>query len=281
VNILNIIKLVLLGGVVLTVFALGLSASMMDALYLFRKPKQLFKSFFSMYIVMPIFAVALVAAFNLSPAVEIALVCLAVSPIPPLLPRKVVDAGGSASYIISLLVSAALISIVFVPIAVKLLGKVLSIEAQISPMAIVKTVMITILIPLAAGIFVRHIKPAFAEKNAKNISLVAIVLLVIGILPVLFKVAPEIAVLMGNGTLIAIITFVFVGLFTGHLMGGHDPNERTALALITSSRHPGVALAIASVNFPDENLLAAAIVLCTLVNALISLLYIKWHTKWR
>ncbi len=212
-NILHVIKLGLLAGVLLTVFALGLSADIKDALYLFRRPKQLSKSFFSMNIVMPIFAVALVAAFNLSPAVEIALVCLAVSPIPPLLPRKVVNAGGSASYIISLLVSAALISIVFVPIAVKLLGKVLGIEAQISPMAIAKTIMITIIVPLAAGMFVRYIVPAFAEKNAKKISIAAIVFLAIGILPVLFKVAPEIAALLGNGTLIAIITFGFVGLF--------------------------------------------------------------------
>ncbi len=60
-------------------------------------------------------------------------------------------------------------------------------------------------------------------------------------------------------------------------MGGSDPNDRAALALTTSSRHPGVALVIASGNFPDEKQVAAAIVLCVLVNALLSTVYIKWY----
>lgn len=39
-----------------------------------------------------------------------------------------------------------------------------------------------------------------------------------------------------------------------HWLGRPDPDDRTALAIASSMRHPGVALAIARLNFPEEML---------------------------
>ncbi len=77
------IKLALKAGIVLTVFDLGLSASPQDAAYLFRRPGQLLRSLLSMNVIMPLFAAAMIAVFDLHPAVKIALITLVVSPIPP------------------------------------------------------------------------------------------------------------------------------------------------------------------------------------------------------
>ncbi|MGH2414231.1 MAG: hypothetical protein ACRDEA_11210, partial [Microcystaceae cyanobacterium] len=86
---------------------------------------------------------------------------------------------------------------------------------------------------------------------------------------------PAIAALIGNGTLIAIIIFILIGLLAGHLLGGPDPNDRTVLALSTVSRHPGIAIAIAHINFSGQKLAPAAIVLYLLVNAVVTILYLK------
>src|SRR5262245_990881 len=97
-NVTALILLALKASVFLNVFALGLDARPQDMVYLFRNPGRLARSLLSMFVVMPLFAVMLASAFDLHPAVKIALVALAVAPIPPLLPKKLMKAGGRSSY---------------------------------------------------------------------------------------------------------------------------------------------------------------------------------------
>lgn len=99
--------------------------------------------------------------------------------------------------------------------------------------------------------------------------------MLIGILFILFNALPAIPPLIGNGTVIAIIIFILIGLAAGHSLGGPDPDDRTVLALSTVSRHPGIAIAIAHINFPEQKLALAAIVLYLLVNAVVTILYLK------
>src|SRR5262245_23499697 len=128
----EVIKLVLRVSVMMIVFSLGLKATMHDATYLFRQPKRLLLSIVAMLIIMPVFAAVLVRALNLPPAVEITMIVLAVSPVPPILPRKELAFGGTRSYALGLLVAAAVISIVFVPAAVELFGRVVNGPLEIS-----------------------------------------------------------------------------------------------------------------------------------------------------
>ncbi len=283
----HLATLMLLGlktGVVLTVFVLGLSASPQDATYLFHRPRQLLKSLLAMNVVMPLFTAAVVAIFELHPDVELALIALAVSPIPPMLPKKTLKTRVDMSYPIGLLVAAAVFGIVFVPLAVNLLGgRALGVPMQMSPMAVARVVAITVLAPLAGGLIVRRITPAFAMRIAKPISRMASVLLIISLLPILFTAMPAMVSLIGNGTLAAVVAFVAVGLAVGHILGGPEPAGRTVLALTTASRHPGVAAAIATSNFPQQKLVLPAILLYLLVNAIMSIPYLVWrrrkHTK--
>jgi BASS family bile acid:Na+ symporter len=49
-----------------------------------------------------------------------------------------------------------------------------------------------------------------------------------------------------EGTLTAMVLITLIGLAVGHFLGGPDEDERTVLAFATVSRHPGVAIAVAS-----------------------------------
>ncbi len=71
-----------------------------------------------MFVVMPIVAVALVRLFELRPAFEIALVALAISPVPPLLPKKEGKAGGESGYGLGLMATVSLLAIALVPLSV-------------------------------------------------------------------------------------------------------------------------------------------------------------------
>jgi BASS family bile acid:Na+ symporter len=275
----TLIPLILKTSIFMTVFGLALNATTDDALYLFRRPSELVRSLLSMNVVMPLFASALAVAFNLHQAVEIALITLAVSPVPPILPKKELKAGGHASYAIGLLVAAGVLAIVFVPAAVELLGRVFGRSTHISVATVAQLVLLTVLLPLAAGIAVRRFAPAFADRIARPISLVAAVLLIASALPILFTASQAITSLIGNGTIIAIAAFVIFGLTVGHLLGGPEPEDRTVLALSTASRHPGIALAIASASFPGQKLVLAAVLLYLIVNVIVSLPYLNWRRR--
>jgi bile acid:Na+ symporter, BASS family len=275
----TLIPLILKTSIFMTVFGLALNATMDDALYLFRRPSELVRSLLSMNVIMPLFATALAVAFNLHPAVEIALITLAVSPVPPILPKKELKAGGHASYAIGLLVAAGVLAIVFVPMAVDLLGRGFGISTHISVATIAQLVLFTVLLPLAAGIAVRHFAPAFADRIARLISLVAAVLLIASALPILYVASSAMASLIGNGTIVAIAAFVIFGLTVGHLLGGPEAEDRTVLALSTASRHPGIALAIASASFPGQKLVLGAVLLYLIVNLVVSLPYLNWRRR--
>jgi BASS family bile acid:Na+ symporter len=280
-NLADLIMLAVRVSIVLTVFGFALKASPQDAIYLFRRPGQLARSLLSMNVVMPLFAAVLIAAFDLHPAVKVAIGALSVSPIPPVLTKKKLKAGGKRSYTIGLLAAAALLSIVFVPLALVALGRIFSIPLALSPGAIAMIVLMTVLAPLAAGIAVHSVAPAFADRIAAPVSLVATIMLAAAIVPVLFTQFPAIWSLIGNGTIAGLAGFVVVGLAVGHVLGGPDLQDRTVLALSTASRHPGVAAGIAQAIFPEQKLAIAALLLYVLVGGVVSVPYMIWIRRRR
>jgi BASS family bile acid:Na+ symporter len=230
----------------------------------------------AMFIIMPVFAGILVYALSLPPAIDIALVALAVSPVPPVLPSKALGAGGSRSYVLGLFVAAAITSILFVPVAVELIEIIFGWPARLSLGTIARIVTISIIVPLGVGLALRQILPGFAERLSGPLSRFSTLLLIISLLPVLFTQGSAAISLIGNGTLLAIAVFVTVGLIAGDLLGGRTVSDRTVLSLSTASRHPGIAMAIAGTNFPNQKLVLPAILLYLIVNALLSWVFLTW-----
>lgn len=266
----------LLVSVLLLVFSIGARATWQDATYLFRRPGELVRAVLAINILMPLFAVALILLFDFLPAVKIALVAMSVSPIPPLLPGKLMKSGGTESYAVGLLIAAGVLSIITVPVSMEILERVFNLPLQMTASAVASTIAIGILIPIVLGLLAHHFAPVLAERLSTIISKVAGIGLLASMLAILISAAPAIWTLIGNGTVIAFALFAIVGLAIGHFLGGPATENRVALAISTASRHPGIAIAIASVNFPDEKLVLASILLYLLVNAVVSIPYLSW-----
>ena len=267
-------------SVLLIVFGLGLEASWKNAFYLFHKPSLLLRSLLAMNLILPLVVGTMVAVFPFHPSVEIALITLAVSPIPPILPKKQYKVGGDASYVIGLLVAISLFSIVITPAAMEILGWAFAKEAYVSPLVVAKLVLLTVLVPLGIGLSVRALAPGAAAKMVKPVSRLGLLMLVVGILPILFKAWPVLISLVGDWSILAIVGFVLVGLAAGHLLGGPNPGDRSTLALSAAIRHPGVAMAVAAAVFPEEKKhIMAAILLYLLVSAVVALPYLSWCRK--
>ncbi len=275
----TLILLAVKASIVLSVFAIGLASRVEDTLFLLRQPRLLMRSALAINIAMPLVAAAMAWAFDLPKSVEVALVALAVSPVPPLLPKKQMKAHGEPSYAIGLLVAAALVAVLFVPIAVELVGLAFQLPLSMDPWTVAKLVFATVLAPLLAGIFVRRLWPAIAASYARPIGLTANIVLILCALAILATAWPAIVDLTGTGAVWAVAAFVAIGLAIGHWLGGPDPNHRTVLALATASRHPGVALAIASANFPGDKAVLPALLLYLLAATVLAVPYVMWRKR--
>jgi BASS family bile acid:Na+ symporter len=280
-DLIQLIKLIITASILLLVFALGLRATVEDVTYLFRRPARFLRGFLAMGVIVPAVAAGLAALFDLYRAVEIALVALALSPVPPILPSKQFKLGGRSRYVFGLLVAASLTAIVVVPLALEVLGWLFRREVHVGAAVVARIVGVTVLLPMAAGLAVQRMAPRVAERIAPLAARVGNLLLLAGLVPILIAMGPAVWSLIGNGTVLAIAAVVVAGLLAGHWLGGPDPDDRTALAIASSMRHPGVALAIARVNFPDEKLVPAAVLLFILVNLIVTLPYGIWRRRAR
>lgn len=280
-NMIAIILLVLKASIILSVFAIGLKATFADVTFLFRRPAYLVRALLSMNVLMPLVALALGTAFDLHPAVKIALVAIAVSPIPPILPNKALKAGGKEDYTIGLLVAIPVLSIFVIPIMMEIFEKLTGVSLAMQPRSVAVLVLTTILVPLLVGIAVRKIACTIADRAAKPISVLAAVLLILSALPILIGSARAVFSLIGDGTILSLAGFALVGFIIGHQLGGPEPDNRPVLALATASRHPAVALAIAHTNFPVQKLAGAAVLWYLILSGIVSAFYFSWVKRKR
>jgi bile acid:Na+ symporter, BASS family len=279
-SVIDLIRVAVLLSIALIVIGFALLSTWRDATSLFRQPSLLLRSLLAMNVILPLFAVLVVKFFTLRPAIEIVLICLAVSPVPPFLPQKQLKVAGHHEYIYGLLGATSLLSVVLVPVTIALIGAAFSRATHVSPGAVVRVVALTVLIPFAIGLLVHHLKPDLAVRLSGPLNKAGMALLVLALVPVLIKMWPGIVALVGDGTLIAIIAFIAVGLAAGHVLGGPQSSTRSVLALATATRHPGVALVIATANFPDDKqLILPALLLYLVVCTIISAPYVIWRRR--
>jgi BASS family bile acid:Na+ symporter len=274
----QLVMLALQVSILLTVFGFGLHATANDMLFLVRRPGLLARSLLAMFVVMPVVALTLAMTLNVAPTVEIALVALAISPVPPLLPKKEDKAGGHTSYALGLMVTTALLSIVLVPATIEILSLVTGRRLTVATGAIVGVVLKAIVLPLVAGMAVRAVLPGVAKRLVKIVTLVAKVLLPVAVLALLAGTAGAVWDLIGNGTVLAIVVFTVVGLAVGHLLGGPHPDDSVVLALSTACRHPAIALGIAAANYPDQRF-GGTLVLTLIVSAIVTAVYVIWRRR--
>lgn len=259
----------------LTVYAVGLEVTLQEGTYLFRRPGQLLRLIIAMNVVMPVLVVLAIQSVKLVPAVEIALVALAVSPIPPLLLERAHHAECEPRYVIALLVGSCCLAPIMVPGGVAIASLLFERAPVIVPTHVLPEVASGVIAPLAAGIVTRRFAPGWAARGAKPVFGAAARLFWLSAVLVVVRGWSAMLTLIGNGTWLAFALFVAFGLLIGHLIGGSGP-RRTAVALAVASRHPGIALAISAVYFPNQTLVAPALVTYVLVSELVAIPYIRW-----
>ncbi|HKX54238.1 MAG TPA: bile acid:sodium symporter [Nitrosospira sp.] len=263
-----------------SIFGLGLKASWADAASLLYRPELLMRSLFAMYVLTPLTAMLLVLAFPAPQAVEIAVLLMAISAGAPLLPKKLLKLGVNPPYIYSLSIIASLLAIVSVPISLAIVAAFVHRSASIAATEVAYAIATVFLAPLLAGMVVRRLWPALAERISDQIIGTANIIL-LGL--ILFIGATNLSAIFGAVDLSGfalIVVMTFAALAIGHVLGGPDSNDRTALAVACASRFPALVLLIASLNYPAAKPLPV-VAAYLLFSNLAAIPYLRWRMSGR
>jgi BASS family bile acid:Na+ symporter len=205
--------------------------------------------------------------------VKVALLVLAVSGGAPLLPRKLSGIGDSA-YVFSLIVNSALLAVVLVPLWISLLAPYFEISMRVSPAVVALVIAKTFLVPLLAGMLLRHLAPVLCERIADPLLAIGGMVLSLAGVAVLILRRDMLLDIHWPGVL-ADFLLILVAVAIGHTLGGPDPEDRTALAIACATRHVGVAIVVATTFQGPRTLVlvAAYVVTC----AIVSVPYLLWR----
>lgn len=263
------------GAVAVMLLAIGAASSVRQVAYLWQRPVLLSRALLAMYVLVPAAAVLIDEFVPLGKVARAALLVLAVSAGAPMLPRKL-GAIGRSPYVFSLVVTSSFLAVAFVPVWVMVLGPHFELDRQVEPLQIAMSVAQTILLPLLAGMALRAIWPAICERWADRlIAALGSLLMLMGLAMLLMfghmllDVPPR--------SFVAMTGLLLIALVIGHLLGGPDPHERTALAITCSTRHVGLAVLVAaSMPGPYAVLLITAYLLCSLI---VTVPYLMWRRR--
>lgn len=262
--------------VIAQVVALGLQATHDDLLHLWRRPALLVRSLLAMYVVVPAAAVLLVTLVPLPPGTPMALLVIAISAGAPLVPRRLLEAGGDPPFVLSLAVTSSVLAIVTVPLSLEVLGAAFSRDVPLHPWSVAVVVGKTFLVPLSAGLLVRRILPAVADRIAPRLTKLASILFLMSA-ALLIVVTLRSVTRAGLVSFLALCALTLAAMLIGHALGGPRPADRLALGILCATRHVGLAmLVVLSVR---NQAAAAALGAYLLAALLVSMPYVAWARR--
>jgi BASS family bile acid:Na+ symporter len=232
----------------------------------------------AMYVAMPAFVLLLVWLLPLREGVGAVLLGYAVAPVLPPWAKKGAAVGGKTDYVIGLELLSAGVSLLVVPLMIGIAYRVFGVTTTLEPLAVEKVLLATVAVPLALGFGLARLWPGAAPRLAALVDRAGTVILLLGVVVLLVVRGRAILGVMGQGTLIVTVAVIAFGLLVGHLLGGPDPGNREALASATVSRHPAIALVLASGAFPElESTVIGMVLLFLFASLLLPIAYERWR----
>jgi BASS family bile acid:Na+ symporter len=192
----------------------------------------------------------------------------------PFLPKLAELARGDVAFSVVLMLLLMVGSVAFLPVVLPLLVPGLSPD----PWPLLRPLLLTMLVPLAAGMVGRGCSERWAGRLRRvfglvsNISMVVAVVLLVGL-----NFGAMIGT-FGSGAVAVAVVFVTLTLAAGYALGGPAPGTRSVLGLGTGQRNVAAALLIATQNFTDPGV-AVMLLVSTLAGLVVLLVAARWFAR--
>jgi len=258
-------------------FDLGLAIVPGEFRWVLKRPALLLKGLFSVLIAVPAIALVVTRTLELPRPVEVGIVLMAISPGAPVALRRSIGAGGHRTFAPALQIAVALLAVVSMPLSIGILNEYYRAQAVVDPQHLARQVFFAQLLPLGLGMAMNRLAggaAAWLEPRLRRLgSLLLIVLLVLVLIDIWHVVIDA-----GWRAALAIVLVTALALAVGHLLGGPEPATRTATAICSAARNPGLALLVATLNHAAPAITATA--LAYLLIAAVTLIpYVAWRRR--
>lgn len=245
----------------IVMFAMGLALTIADFRHVVRAPKLVLVGLLCQYGLMPFLAVAICHTFSLPDAYAIGLILVACCPGGVLSNIMTFLARADLALSVTLTSVSTFLSIVMTPLMF-LIGTNLVVE-NASELAIglddwLVTVAGLILVPVAAGMFVRHKWPTFAikaEKPSRQLANVVIFVVTASILAPNVKQLPHELVAVGLPVILQNIAALAIAYSVPWLLR-FQPIERKTISLEAGLQNTTLSLTLAFAFFADDDRVA-------------------------
>lgn len=252
----TVANLAVLVFAVTSMLSVGLAHSPQQVLGPLRDLRALVWALLANFVLVPLLALGLVWLWPLDRPLEAGLILVAMSAGAPFLIKLAEVARSDVALSATLLVVLLPATVVYAPLAVPLALP----EAKITAGGLVTPLLLTMLLPLAAGLLVNSRRPLPARRWApitRRISTAALVLIV---LAATLADIPAIVSLFAEGAIVPAVVVVAGAFGIGWMLGGRDRNMRTVLALGTSQRNIAAATVMATQGLADKDTVVMVIV---------------------
>jgi BASS family bile acid:Na+ symporter len=258
-------------------FSVGLGIAVGELRWIWQRPGPMVRGLFSVLIAVPALALVVTRLLDLPRAAAIGVVLMAISPGAPVALRRSLGAGGHRAFAPSLQISVALRAVFSMPLSIAALNHLYAGHASVAPWDVARQVFVAQLLPLGLGIALRQAAAPLAARLEPRLARIGNALLVATVVVVLIN-GWEGTVIAGLRVLTAVALITGAALAVGHLLGGPEPATRTAVAITSAARNPGLALLVAAVNAAPPAI-NAAILAYLVVSVLAIVPYAAWRSR--
>jgi BASS family bile acid:Na+ symporter len=229
------------------------------------------------YVIVPSAAVALLLLFHAAPLVAAGFLIAAVCPGAPYGPPFTGIAKGNVALSVGLMIMLAGSSALLAPMLLRLLLPVTSGDSpvQVDLAKMIETLLGAQLLPLCAGLLIRHRWPPLADRLQKPGRVLSL-LLNVAVLGTILAVQFDTLIAIPPRAFGGMTALVFAGVATGWLLGGPNRADRLAMAMATSVRNVAVTLVIAMASFPGTPAIVAATAFGLFQTILVALVAVAW-----
>jgi bile acid:Na+ symporter, BASS family len=246
----------LLSFVIASMLATGAALALGDIVKPLRNVRVVALLLFANFVLMPIAAIFLAKVLWLDEGFAVGLLLLGCAAGAPFLPKLAELAGGDLPFAVGAMILLTLASVAYLPIALPLLLPGITVDSW----KIARSLVLFMLLPLAAGLFLKAQYEEWAERLRPIIDRIANVSLILLIALITAANLDKVLQVFGTRGILAGLLFIALGLGIGWLLGGSDTKTKSVMALGTSSRNIAAALVVGSQSFSDPKVVVMIIV---------------------
>jgi bile acid:Na+ symporter, BASS family len=252
----KIVPIAMLAFVVSSMLAVGASLSVAQILDPLRNRKLVCLALLANFLLMPLGALAIARLLRLDQPLGVALLLLGVAAGAPFLPKLAGIAKGNLAFAVGLMVLLMVLTVAYMPLVLPLLLKGVSVD----PMKIARSLVLLMLLPLAAGLVLNARLRHVAEKLRGPFNRISSVSLALLIVLLLVTNVQNVIALFGTRGVLASVLFLLGGVGVGWLLGGPGFGTKGVLALGTAQRNIAAALVVGGKDFDDPKVLVMVVV---------------------